>query len=316
MGVTNFYKIRILNSESEFDKKMVIEYAPEIKLNSLKGEKIAIDASLEIYSSILAMESVDALTDNDGNTTAHINTILQKTLKYFKAGISPIFIFDSPKPNEMKKLELEKRNKRRLKADKGKQGEKIRFKMNSSHIDDIKKLLNLLGCSFIQSPEGFEAEQIGAALTDGDQNDRFCKYMASRDSDVLMFGGNLLFEQKVKSASGKSSRKVLKVFDLEDLLTELDRTYDQLVMAAACLGNDFSDKIQGIGPATVMNKVKTKLDFTKEQLNAMKYFKSEVDLRQLTIEESEYNRDELIEYLIGKKFNKSRVEKMLPIEFE
>lgn len=308
MGVKDFFKIKITNPKSSFLGKPLGAVGEEIRLGSLKGSRVCIDASWAIYSSILAMARVDALTDAEGNTTAHINTIFNQVLQLHGFGIEQIWIFDSPEPNEMKKIELQKRaDRRRQAAARG--NAKVQFKMTGKHVQDIKDLLTALGVMHIEAPPGVEAEQYGAALTKGIEDERYCKYMISRDSDILLFEGNLLYKSSQKTASGKSKKTVYKIFELDTVLDELAVTYDQLLEMAAALGCDFCTKTRLVGPKTVVKKVKDKsIIFTPEQLKAIEYFKSKVDLDGADIQESKYDRKALLDLLVAKGFNKTRLE--------
>ena len=305
MGGTNFFKMTVKNKESEFHDKALANIGTEVKLSSLKGTRIGIDASNMIYKAILALASVTSLTDADGETTAHLNTIFNQVLQYKAAGIDQIWLFDNPVAPEIKRLELEKRDKKR----KASTSEKAKFKMTSKHVNDIKQLLDFMGIMHIESPEGIEAEQYGAYLTiNHPGRGRFCDYIISGDSDVLIFGGNLLRPTSVKSASGKSRHTVYMAYELATVLEETNLTHEQLIKCAITLGTDFSDKVPGIGIKTVANKVRDgKVIFDETQVRAKNYFLSPVPVSKATIVKQDPNIPELIEFLVGKKFSKERL---------
>jgi flap endonuclease-1 len=311
MGIDNFFKIKNTNKKSEFYGKTIGEMGREVKLKDVEG-RLAVDASHSIYSSILAMERIASLSGADGDTTVHLNTILNKAIQLAVAGKDQVWIFDSPLPNELKKIELAKRAARReTAAEKGyANSEKVAYKLNTKHVEEVKTLLKLLGIMTIQAPAGVESEQLGAFMTKGD--DPFCTYMISADSDVLGFGGNLLKISSVKSSTGKSSKTVYRIYELSTILSELDVTYDQFLQMCVMLGTDFNEKTPRIGPAKIVNEVKTMDIFLEPaQEKVVTYFKSDVPIGDSEMTQESYNKEALIEFLVSKNFKRERLEKIL-----
>ena len=69
-------------------------YAPnsikKIHFDDLNGKKIAIDASLLIYSYVIAIRNTsEDLTNVDGEITSHIHAVVSKTLLYLDNYLSP-----------------------------------------------------------------------------------------------------------------------------------------------------------------------------------------------------------------------------------
>jgi hypothetical protein len=312
MGIHGLFNTKIFKLVDGKYKPIGIfrDLGEEIPLKSLSGKRICIDASWTIYSTILAMEMVDSLTDGDGNITSHINSILNKVLMLQKLNIQQIWIFDSPKPHALKAKTLEKRELRRKEAveKKYKNSKKIQFKLTGKYVDDIKQLLNIMGIMYIVAPEGVEAEQYGAYITrDTPDRDRFCEYMLTGDSDVLCFGGNLLRMETVK---GKST-KTYRIYELDRILKELEISYEQFLTMCVTLGSDFADKSTGVAGGTVMKKLLSgDLYLTPRQNLAIEYFQREIPTNG-EIVGGEYNYDSLIKYLESKKFNISRVQSKL-----
>lgn len=311
MGVKDFFKIKITNKKSQWYGKTIAEMGRVIRLTSLKGMRVCIDASGMIYASILALEKVHSLTDAEGNPTAHLNTIFNKIIQLEQAGIQQVWIFDSREPNDMKKLELAKRAEKRAQAAENgyANADKIAYKLTSQHVNETKELLKKMGVMYIEAPPGIEAEQYGAFLTKGSESERWCQYMISSDSDVLIFGGNLLRIASQKSATGKSSKTVYQVFEIDTVLSELGITYDQLLKIAVAMGTDFNEKTPKVGPATVLRQVMDdNLFYDAMQEKAMRYFKSEPphDEPAETMQ-GEYNQDAVVEMLVARGFKKERV---------
>jgi flap endonuclease-1 len=303
MGIDKFYQIVIPNG------KTIESISTEVPLSKLKGYRFCIDASGMIYSSILAMSHVTALTDSEGNTTSHINTILSKILMLDAAGISQIWIFDSPILNPIKAKELEARRAKAYKST----DPKVQFRMTTKHVDDIKTLLTNMGVAWVVAPTGIEAEQYGAWMTKGDIPDnRFCQYMMSYDSDVLGFGGNLIRPYQKPSATGKSKRVIYQLYELSEILDNTQLTYEQFLIMCVAMGTDFCDKTPRIGVKTVISAVKeNKIELTSQQHAVIDYYKTTASENEVDTNFSEYNKDKLVSYLKSKGFNEARLNERL-----
>lgn len=308
MGIKQFFKIKILNEDSEFNEKVIGQIGEEVPLKKFKGKRLCNDASLMIYQSILALESIQSLTDSEGKTTVHVNTIFNKIIQQAQAGIKQVWVFDSPIPNPMKRREMLKRAEKRDKTS----DEKVSYKLNEEHVKDIQFLLENLGIMYITAPPEVEAEQYGAYLTSGPIDERYCQYMISGDSDVLFFGGNLLRISSTKSATGKTKKTVYQVFELDEILNETNLTYNQFLKMGVSLGSDWNEKAPGIGPATAMKKYKN-IYLTPTMEEAIDYFKSDISdkVGKAEIVEGKYNRQKILDFLEAKSFKKDRVEKRL-----
>ena len=305
MGIHGFFKIKIVNKKSVFDGKLLSQLGEATTLKKFKNQRICVDASMIIYQSILALNSIQSLTDANGDTTAHIYTIFNKIIQLAQVDVIQIWIFDSPVLNSIKKRELVKREERR---EKSKNDKKRQYKLNQQHIDDIQFLLTNLGITYIVAPPEVEAEQYGAYLTKGFKDERFCQYMLSGDSDVLLFGGNLLRIISEKSASGKSKKTIYTTYDLDDIINECDVSYDQFVKMGVFLGSDFNEKAPEVGPATIMKK-KEDVYITPAMHAAIKYFKSDISnkMQMASMVDGRYNKLAIQDFLIAKKFNKDRI---------
>jgi 5'-3' exonuclease len=323
MGINGFFKIRVTSQNKSKtgsknkskDVQIIAEKGKLVKLTDFKGENICIDASLIIYNSILAVHDLHTLTDSEGRPTAHINTIFNKVIQLEECGINQMWIFDSPEPNKLKSSALAKRAERRELAVKKeyKNQEKIQYKLNGTDVTNIQNLLEKMGIMYIESPSGIEAEQYGAYLTKGPESDRFCKYMISGDSDVLCFGGNLLRITSRVSETGKSKKTIYQAFDLEDLLRDIDMSYEKFLEIVA-LGSDFNLKSDGVGPVTVLNKIrKGEIVLTPRQEMAIKYYKSDISsqIGSAKITQGEYDKEAVIELLKKHNFNEERIRKRL-----
>src|SRR5271170_3272359 len=106
MGIFQFFQIIVPGGK--YKDTPLGGLARDITFAKLKGIRVCVDAPNIIYSAILGMAHIDALTDAEGKTTSHINTIFAKILQLDAAGIKQIWIFDSPTPNPIKAEALKK----------------------------------------------------------------------------------------------------------------------------------------------------------------------------------------------------------------
>lgn len=310
MGVISFFQIEISKPKNKEEQPRTIGgLCREITLPKMKGMRLCIDTPNMIYSSILAMQSIQALTDGEGNTTAHINTIWAKIIGLDQAGIQQIWIFDSKKPNPLKAAELKRRYEKAFSST----DPKVQFRMNSEHVEDIKTLLRLCGQTYVEAPDGIEAEQYGAWMTRGPiARARFCQYMISADSDVLAFGGNLIRPFQKPSSTGKSKRLVYQVYELADILSETNLTYDKFLEMCVSMGTDFCDKTPGIGVKTVLDKLRTlKISLNPQQENVIDYYKSKPTFSESDISYNTYDKEGLEKFLVSKNFKLERVKERM-----
>lgn len=321
MGITNFTKCKIHNSKSPYDGQTVQDVFVKKTMKELSETRIGIDASYQIYNSILAMEHVTALSDKEGNTTIHINTIFNKVCKFKENDIEMIWLFDSPESHELKqKYALKSRAEKRDTATKAEISDhdkgKRTFRMTSQHVNDIKELLFLMGVICIEAPKGLEAEQLGAFLTK--EPNPIIKYVLSGDMDVLVFGGNLLRIYKTSTATGLSKKETMDTLLYNDLIDATGLTHTQLATAAVALGCDFADKVDRIGPAKALDPSKLKMELNEDQKAAVSIFTEDITTKAKasTLIKGQYNKEKLIEFLIKRNFDKERITKRITEIYE
>ena len=98
---------------------LIHEKAPKavktIKLDFLCGKVVAVDASMSIYTFLIATQTLGKqipglkeLCDAEGNLTGHLVGLFHRTIMFMEAGVKPIWVFDG-KPPELKDKELQKR---------------------------------------------------------------------------------------------------------------------------------------------------------------------------------------------------------------
>jgi len=217
--------------------KLLGDKAPNcMKENEIKnyfGRKIAIDASMTMYQFLIAVrpDSVNTLTDEQGEATSHLQGIFHRTIRLINNGMKPVFVFDG-KPPEMKMEELAKRKAKRQDAEEGKKEAsetgnveeeskmvKRTVRVTPKHNEEAKKLLRLMGVPIVESPS--EAEAQCAAMTKAG----VVWATGSEDMDSLTFGASILLRHLTFSEARKMPIKEIYV---DKVLEELGLDMDQV----------------------------------------------------------------------------------------
>jgi len=249
----------------------VEEIIKEIKLNDLKGKKIAIDAYNAIYQFLAAIRQLDGtpLMDSRGRSTSHLSGVFYRTINLVEVGITPIYVFDG-KPPEEKSRELQRRIEVKQEAsmkyeEAKKQGEtkamrkyaQMTSRLTNSTADESKKLLLCMGIPVVQAPSEGEAE--AAYLT----SKRYVWASASQDYDSLLFGAERLVRNLTISGKRKLPNKDVYVdinpelIEFLTLLKNLGLSREQLIDIGILVGTDYNpDGVKGIGAKTALKIIK------------------------------------------------------------
>lgn len=283
MGVKGFFSIR--TSEGT-----IADLGVPVRLASLEGQRVCVEASGIIYA---AMTALPPLSDAEGRPTAHIKIVFQKVIQFSEAGIHQVWILDSPVPPPLKARTCAERATRST------------YRLQREHVEEVKALLTLMGVSWIQAPETVEAEQYGACLSSG--REPYCSYVVSADSDVLVFGGNLLRPVMEK---GKT---IYYAYRLADVLERLGLTLDQLRTLAVAMGTDYNKKTPRVGPATILQRVKNgTIALTDEQKVAKEFYALDITCRLDEVPRvSQLDRKGVLDYLVSRGFKREPAEKQL-----
>lgn len=335
MGIKNFTKI--------FEGK-------EIKINQLNPviKNIAVDASILAYQASLCLKNIGALTDSNGNSTIHINVIIAKCVNFKKNNLNQFWVFDYHEKgytNPVKVLELEKRTKIKIKAEKKIQEiketketqnksdlfssddddddiiisnnteelhkqERIKFSMTDRIINDIKFILDCFDITWCDTPKGYEAEAICAFLT----NAKICDAVWTNDTDTIAYGATRIIKEiKIKQ------KKQLVLYELDQILKPPVINIDNLRKIAVISGCDHCEKSPKIGPKTILKKF-TNIELSQQQKDAIKVFEQVYDINNLIwhnkniepiADQSKINT--LLIWLEDKNFNIIRVKKQIGI---
>lgn len=227
------------------------------KFSKLEGFIVAIDGSLLLYQTVIAMRSNGKdLTNRKGELTSHLHGIFYKMLNFIQNKMIPIIVFDG-KALDIKNKTLAKRKDIKEQAEKAleklddsedenyiKNFQKT-FRLTKQHVDEAKILLDLMGIPYIDAPA--EADVICSWLNARkDKKDRYyVKGVCSDDSDMLPLGAPYMFKDALKFIS---QGKPIKVISLKKTLVGMNLTHEQFIDVCCLLGTDYCDNIPGIGP--------------------------------------------------------------------
>lgn len=227
--------------------KLLREKAPHILATHQDSEKyinkvIAFDAPMQIYKAVYGtrLNMYDNITTNDGKIASHVYVIFCKMVSIVQSGVIPLFVFDGPSP-ELKNYTLEKRrNEKRSKGNKSGTSDIINldnnsFTINKQHIDDIKKLLTLMGIPFINSPT--EAEACCATMC----KKGFAYGTVTDDWDSLLFGSPITLKN-FKISSNKTN--TICEIKLDQVLESLNLSHSELIDLCSILGTDYCQGIK------------------------------------------------------------------------
>ncbi|XP_011311489.1 flap endonuclease 1 isoform X1 [Fopius arisanus] len=314
--------------------KIIADLAPSaIKERELKhyfGRKIAIDASMCLYQFLIAVRNEGAqLTSADGETTSHLMGIFYRTIRLVDNGVKPVYVFDGKPPN-LKGGELAKRAEKRDEAQKalaaaeeaGNVEDIDKFnrrlvKVTSTHVEEAKQLLKLMGIPYVEAP--CEAEAQCAALVKSGK----IFAAATEDMDALTFGSDILLRRLTFSEARKMP---VQEIHLDKVLEGMELTREEFIDFCIMLGCDYTGTIKGIGPKRAIELIKTHKSIDKiiENIDSHKYPIPDEwnyrQARQLFLEPEVTNTDEielkwnepdeeaLVKFLCGdKQFDETRI---------
>ncbi|KAI9881211.1 MAG: Elongation of fatty acids protein 2 [Pleopsidium flavum] len=243
---------------------VISDNAPDaIKTGEIKnhfGRKVAIDASMSIYSFLIAVRSDgQQLMNETGETTSHLMGMFYRTLRIVDNGIKPLYVFDGAPP-KLKSGELAKRFQRKSEASEaheeaketGTAEEVEKFsrrtvRVTKEHNAECKKLLKLMGVPYIDAPT--EAEAQCAVLARAGK----VYAAASEDMDTLCFDAPILLRHLTFSEQRKEP---IQEIHLDRVLAGLAMDKKQFIDLCILLGCDYVDPIPKIGPNTALKLIR------------------------------------------------------------
>ncbi|KAF2728997.1 flap endonuclease 1 [Polyplosphaeria fusca] len=224
------------------------------------GRKVAIDASMSIYSFLIAVRSDgQQLMSETGETTSHLMGMFYRTLRMVDNGIKPLFVFDGAPP-KLKSGELAKRFQRKSEAqaaheeakETGTAEDVEKFsrrtvRVTREHNAECQKLLKLMGIPYIIAPTEAEA-QCAVLARDGK-----VYAAASEDMDTLTFNAPILLRHLTFSEQRKEP---IQEIHLDKILEGLDMSREQFIDLCILLGCDYVDPVKGVGPSTALKLIR------------------------------------------------------------
>lgn len=204
MGVTGLY---------ELIRKKVPSAIREIDVADMAGAKVAIDASLAIYSWYAVGQSRGI--KHDGKVSNHIRGMFYRNIFLMSRGVQPIYVFDGPPPDAKRETLAERRLRRRV-------------HLHTGVMDECRELLAAMGVAHVTA-DG-DAEALAAQLC----KSGYCDYVITQDSDALAFGA----PNVIKSIDLRTGRA--EVINLAAVLEGLGVTYTAFVDLCVLLGTDYN----------------------------------------------------------------------------
>jgi flap endonuclease-1 len=232
-----------------------------IDWSELRGKKIAIDAMNTLYQFLSTIRQPDGtpLMDLNGKITSHLTGLFYRTARIYESGVKPVYVFDG-RPPDLKGRELDERRERKQKAEEkwleakemGDMEEARKQAMRTSRftkemLDDAKSLISAMGLPYIDAPAEGEAQCAHMCM----QGDVYAT--CSQDYDSLLAGTPLLMRNMAMQ-----EKFPLEKVDLDENLTKLGISREQLVDIAILCGTDFNrGGMKGIGPKKGLQIVKS-----------------------------------------------------------
>lgn len=222
--------------------------------------KVAIDASMSLYSFLVAVRSDgQQLMSDTGETTSHLMGLFYRTLRIVDNGIKPLYVFDGAPP-KLKSGELAKRFQRKSEAQEsheeakeiGTAEEVEKFsrrtvRVTREHNAEAQRLLKLMGIPYIIAPT--EAEAQCAVLARAGK----VYAAASEDMDTLTFNSPVLLR---KLTFSEQRKEPIQEIHLDKVLEGLEMDQRQFIDLCILLGCDYVDPIKGIGPKVALNLIR------------------------------------------------------------
>ncbi|HJJ28162.1 MAG TPA: flap endonuclease-1 [Methanocorpusculum sp.] len=309
-------------------KPVLADFKQQQAWENLSGTA-AVDAFNALYQFLSGIRQSDGmpLMDEEGRVTSHLSGLLFRSANLIEKNITPVYVFDG-KPPEFKAATLDERRAVRESAqtkwaDAVKEGDMEgarKYAAASSKVDQYiiessKELLTALGICWIQAPEEGEAQSAFMAER-GDVT-----FAVSQDYDSLLFGAPDLVRNVTISGKRRIKGKVISVYPerlyLNEVLSGLELSREELVEAALLIGTDFNSGVVGVGPKTAVKLVREgkfwehigEAENAAEPEVLLKYFLHPPVNSDYTIASRSPDRDKVMEILCEEHgFTKERVE--------
>jgi len=285
-------------------------------LYKLSGKKVAVDASLIIYQQLLRHQ---LLRNKNGEITNHITGLFYKMINYLSLNIEPIFVFDGKPPIQKKDCVDERKKKAQEAKDKMESCdtqeqkdnlEKTSIRLTKEMIDNVKKLLNLMGISYIH--QDGEGEAIASELC----RIGYVDYVLTEDMDSLVYGCPKL----IRNCLDKSLKRkdIISIINYDIMKEKFGLNDEQFIKFCILCGCDYCPNVPKIGNTTALKIIKQydniddiilnykdKYNFPdnyKELFNKsyeiFTMYRDKININELKISKSNKDIGKLINYLV------------------
>jgi len=209
----------------------------QIERNELNGKKIAIDISILLYQSVIAIRNTGHdITNKNGKIISHIVGLLNKTLLLMDNNIIPIFVFDGRPPSIKKSvlnMRRELKNKALVQYDQAETKiDQIKYfkrcvTITKEHMNECRELLTFMGIPFIDAIQ--EADSELAYMC----KNNLVHSVLTEDMDILTFGSPRIIKNIL------SFNKPLIEINLNDILNTLKINHEEFVELCILFGCDY-----------------------------------------------------------------------------
>lgn len=255
----------------------------DIDLSQLKGRVVAIDALNILYQflAIIRQRDGELLRDSQGRITSHLSGLFYRSINLLEQHIKPVYVFDGEPPalkrdtiSKRQDIKREARREWRSAVEEGRKEDIQKYAQQTSRITkdmlkDAQNLLKSMGIPFVQAPSEGEAQAAFIAS----QGDAYAA--ASQDYDALLFNAPRLVRNLTLTGRRKLPGKSVyitvntELVILEDVLSNLNISREQLVEIGLLIGTDYNPGISGVGPKTAL-KITREGKFSEYDLNDLK----------------------------------------------
>jgi len=300
-------------------------------LYKLSGKKVAVDASLIIYQQLFNTPGGRVFKNSKGDITNHVTGVFYKVMNYISLDIELIFVFDG-KPPENKSACIQERKDKSIKAkelsektediqEKQKLA-KASLRVTHEMINQIKRLLDLLGVSYIH-PDG-EGEAYASELC----RIGYVDYVLTEDMDAMVYACPRMIRNCVDSSIKR--KDIVSIITYQTLIDDLQLDHNSFIDFCILCGCDYCPIIPRVGSVTALkliHKYKTIENILEntnyqipdnylEQFNAAKknflLFRDKIDINKIDIHTSLPSVMEAENYLINDiEMNEKRVKNAL-----
>ncbi len=223
-----------------------------------KGEVVAIDghnAVVQAISKSVKGQSMGAWRDREGNPVAHLYGIMNRAIGILKTGAWPLFVFDGKAADAKGRKNFDRiqayanAQHNITKAQQAGDSEYATWLKDRPAyfwpkiFREVKELLALLGCPYLQSASEGEAQAAFLCMAG------IASAVISQDYDALLFGAPRLYR---RAPGAKATYIEIRA---SDILRTLNLTREQLVDVAILAGTDFHPGVMGVRPKLALQLI-------------------------------------------------------------